>query len=587
MRISRAPSGVALASRNPRFEAMAVIVEAAPTQSAVAVIKQAAARAGFARWRIERVAPHARHREEFELLPPRRRPPSPGAAWDAVYRLREQPAVVHAEPLFRYDVSDLHRPPARRASGAGGGDDPATDRNYEWSLDAAGVRVAWSKFGTQPPGGGVVVGHPDTGYTLHPELADPPRLLAAQGYDYEDDDPDARDDLDPGALANPGHGTGTGSVIVSNRGPAPGNNAPEFVSGVAPQASIIPIRTTPSVVLLSMRALRRAIDHAVAKGAQVISISLGGPLPGFTLHGAIVRAVEAGTIVLAAAGNYVRFVVFPAAFEEVIAVAASTIQDEPWSDSCRGDAVDITAPGASVWRAAVIPGDARPYRVSRGSGTSFAVATTAGIAALWLSYHGWASIVRRYGIANVAAVFKSMLQASCRTPRGWDTDNFGPGIANAGALLAADLPDQIPARKTRDVRRPVVAADATGLEAIVHLVPNAPRTGVERELARMLGVSDRELPHVLQDFGEELAFQLVMRPPMRDALERRAKASAARAAAGGAAPLAIEPRLASRRLRAHVSRRTQRASRPTRRPKSRRARRAKSRRTQRARRRRT
>src|SRR5262249_7720716 len=154
-------------------------------------------------------------------------------------------------------------------------------------------------------------------------------------------------------------------------------------------------------------------------------------------------------------------------------------------------------------------------------------------------------------------------QASCRTPRGWDTDNFGPGIANAGALLAADLPDQIPARKTRDARRPVVAADATGLDTIVHLVPDAPRTGVERELARMLGVSDRAPPRALQDFGDEPAFQLVMRPPMRDALERRAKASATRAAGRGAAPLAIEPRLASRRLRARVGRRAQRARRQT------------------------
>src|SRR5262249_61646434 len=136
------------------IEARAVIVEAAPTKSAVAVIKQAAARAGLARWRIERVASHPRHREEFELLPPGRRPPSPGAAWDAVYRMREQPAVVHAEPLFRYDVSDLHRAPALRASGAGGSDDPATDRNYEWSLDAAGGRRAWGRFGGRPPRGG-------------------------------------------------------------------------------------------------------------------------------------------------------------------------------------------------------------------------------------------------------------------------------------------------------------------------------------------------------------------------------------------------------------------------------------------------
>ena len=77
----------------------------------------------------------------------------------------------------------------------------------------------------------------------------------------------------------------------------------------------------------------------------MISISLGGPLPSPALRHAVRRATDAGTIVLAAAGNQVRVVVFPAAFEETIAVAASTFTDEEWSGSSRGDAVDITAPG--------------------------------------------------------------------------------------------------------------------------------------------------------------------------------------------------------------------------------------------------
>ena len=114
-----------------------------------------------------------------------------------------------------------------------------------------------------------------------------------------------------------------------------------------------------------------------------------------------VVAVDAGTIVLAAAGNYVGIVVYPALLDDVIACAASTIEDEPWSGSCSGDSVDITAPGASVWRAEIDRDGASPYAVTRGNGTSFAVATTAGVAALWISYHGWAKLVRRYGPAGV------------------------------------------------------------------------------------------------------------------------------------------------------------------------------------------
>ena len=42
----------------------------------------------------------------------------------------------------------------------------------------------------------MTVGHPDTGYTPHPELADAARLLHEQGFDFDDDDPDPIDDLD-------------------------------------------------------------------------------------------------------------------------------------------------------------------------------------------------------------------------------------------------------------------------------------------------------------------------------------------------------------------------------------------------------
>jgi serine protease len=141
------------------------------------------------------------------------------------------------------------------------------------------VLDAWKLFDGRPPGEGVQVGHPDTGYTLHPELAEPARLLIAAGYDYEDDDADPLDDLNDDFLDNPGHGAGTGSVILSGIGGTSAGSDP-FVSGAPPHALSIPIRTTESVVLFSMRGLRQAIDHAAAHGAQVVSISLSGPFPG-------------------------------------------------------------------------------------------------------------------------------------------------------------------------------------------------------------------------------------------------------------------------------------------------------------------
>jgi serine protease len=549
-RAAQSPPAVAAqpTTRDPHFQAVSVTVASRPGQDPARVVAELAKRTKLQAWRVDAVD---EARGEFELVPPARSVPTPGKAWDLVYRLRGQPEVVHAEPLFEYAVPDIHQPSARRARGDD--DHPATANNFEWSLEKTKVIEAWTLFGSRPPGAGVTVGHPDTGYTPHPELAEPSRLLVDQGFDFDDDDANPLDDLDDGFLDNPGHGTATASVIVSNRGAAVGNNAREFVSGAAPFASLIPIRTTETVVLFSMRGLRQAIDHAVAKGVQVISMSLGGPLPSPALRNAIRRAGDAGAIVLAAAGNQVRVVVFPAAFDEVIAVAASTVTDGEWPDSCRGEAVDITAPGASVWRARVErAGDGSlSFSVKRGSGTSYAVATVAGIAALWVSFHGFAALVRRYGASNVPRVFKTLLQDTCRTPRGWDTRNFGPGIANAHALLAAPLPDVVSARKLRDPRRAAVATDTSGLEAIVHLLPDVPRTDIERALAEMLGVPDRELPRVLQEVGDELAFQMVMTPSVRAEIERRTQ-KGRRAGRARATALTLDREMSSARLAARL-----------------------------------
>ena len=519
------------AGRRPQLEALTVLLDGAGGRDAHALARSLTRRLRLKGWQLD---PVTNDGIEWEIVPPSR---TIGAAraWDLVYALRAQPEVTHAAPLFRYLVPENAAPTHRKASGGGDPDDPLTDADYEWSLRKAKVLEAWKLFGARPPGEGVRVGHPDTGYTPHPELADPARVLIADGYDYDDDDPDPLDDLDAGFLDNPGHGTGTGSVILSGVGGI-GAGADPFVSGAAPHALLIPIRTTESVVLFSMRGLRQAVDHAVAHGAQVISISLGGPFPGFGTRRVMERAVNAGTIVMAAAGNEVESVVFPAAFDEVIAVAASNIRDEPWSRSSHGEAVDITAPGQSVWRATVDRTSAGlKYEVRRGNGTSFAVATTAGVAALWISYHGWTALVRRYGEPrHLPRVFKQLLQSTCRTPPGWDTAEYGPGIVNAQRLLAEPLPPVAPARKLRDSRRAAVATDATGIETLVHLLPGVPRTRVEELVADLLRVDDRALPSVLQDYGDELAFQFAMHPTLLETLRisaRGGKAAGARRSA--------------------------------------------------------
>lgn len=541
-----------------RFESLAFRVEARREQ-AVVVARRVVRRAfPGQRWRV---VPLDAGKGEFEALPRRGRRLTPAAAWTSAYRLRDQPEIVYAEPLFAVPAVEQHvaPPKSRASSSAGAEDDPRTEADCEWSLEKMFVPAAWDLFGTARPGSGVRVGHPDTGYTHHPEIFGS-RLLTALGTDFEDSDGDATDTLVDGLLANPGHGTGTSSVIMSGVGAPDGSTTGAFVSGVAPFASLVPIRTTSSVVLWSMRNLVRAIRHAIDNGCHVISISLGGPAASQALHSAVQDAEDAGVIVLCAAGNQVYFVVFPAAFDEVIAVAASTIGDETWPGSCRGPAVDITAPGASVWRAEVVKSSGSiQHIVKRGSGTSFAVAGTAGLAALWLSFHGRSTLIAKYGKNRLASVFKQLLQSTCRTPSGWDTASFGAGIAHARRLLEAPLPSFPRAGGLRATARRMVSVDDDVFERIVHLLAPATRSGVARALAEFLRVSEADLPAVLHDVGDELAFNIGTDRALR---ERLIVAGGVRAAAPrGVRARSARPDLAiaRRRLSGHGSARLRKA----------------------------
>jgi subtilisin family serine protease len=217
----------------------------------------------------------------------------------------------------------------------------------------------------------------------------------------------------------------------------------------------MPIRAIQSVVRITQVTVAEAIEWAVQHGAHVITMSLGG-LPSFALHRAVRRAVAADVIVLAAAGNCVRTVVWPARYDDCIGVGGTNSRDEPWRGSCKGSSIDISAPAENVFRARVAS-DGRP--VGQGQGTSFAVALTAGVAALWLAHHGRANLIAaaRARGETLQEMFRRLARATARRPAGWDAFQMGAGIVNARALLEADFdlgravesapqPDDAPAR---------------------------------------------------------------------------------------------------------------------------------------------
>jgi serine protease len=299
----------------------------------------------------------------------------------------------------------------------------------QWALWTIRVPQAWrfsQSEGKPDRGAGIVVGQPDTGVIRHREMDG---VRAVAGYDFVDNDNDPTDPL--GQDGNPGHGTATASVIVS-----PDTHV---VTGAAPLAHHMAIRAIESVVRVSQVSVAKAVVWATDHGAHVITMSLGG-LPSFALDRAIKRAVAANVIVMAAAGNCVGTVVWPARYDNCVAVAGTTPDDLPWRGTCKGEAVDISAPGENVYRAR-IPQFAGDGDSGQGQGTSLAVALTAAVAALWLAHHGRDRVLAaaRGRGETVQGMFQRLSRATARRPGGWNTSEMGAGIIDARALLGATL----------------------------------------------------------------------------------------------------------------------------------------------------
>jgi len=359
-------------------------------------------------------------------------------------------------------------------------------------------------------GKGIRIGHPDTGYAHHPNLT-VAGLDLTLDRDVIDNDDDALDDLEQHPLwplPFPGHGTSTASVIVGHGPPAVG------IEGLAPEAKLVPIRATESVVQLFDTDVAKAVAHARRVGCHVISMSLGGK-GFFGLRGEIQKAVDSGVIVMAAAGNFVGFVTAPASYDNCLAVAATGPNDSLWDGSSRGSAVDVAMPGAQVFNARFTD-DKQPF-VGQGNGTSFAVAHLAAAAALWLAHHDRGVLIQRYGARNLQAAFLAVLRwpGVCVVPAHWDFD-WGMGRVDLVSLLAAPLPDPGSLGLVAAFGDPVNDAASRIAYAI-----NADPVLVRTRLAALLQASDaEELAALLELHEGELVYLAYTDPSFAAALSQ-------------------------------------------------------------------
>ena len=239
-----------------------------------------------------------------------------------------------------------------------------------WGLDNINAPEVWiggDNF-SGVTGSGATIAVIDTGVDLdHPEFSG--RIVP--GYDFVDSDNEADD--------GNGHGTHVAGTIG-------GANDGIGITGVAPDASIMPIRVLGNDGYGYTSDILAGVYWSADNGADVINLSLGGGGYSQAMADAIAYASNKGSVVVMAAGNSgSQSPDYPAAHAVNHGLAVGAVNQQKtmagFSNRAGSTVLDyVTAPGASIY--STVPDAGYDYL----SGTSMAAPHVAGVAGLLKSY---------------------------------------------------------------------------------------------------------------------------------------------------------------------------------------------------------
>jgi serine protease len=294
--------------------------------------------------------------------------------------------------------------PAARAA-------PDPLRPQQWGLDMIGADPAHQVA----TGSGAVVAVIDSGVQAdHPDLAG--RLLP--GYDFVDNDGTPQD--------GNGHGTHVTGIVAADAGNGIG------VEGVAPGAMVLPVRVLGNDGSGSTDDVIKGIDYAIGRHVDVINLSLGSDVPllgGSTpeFDQAIDRALNAGIVVVAAAGNSgVPACDQPSGEGRLLCVGAVDSNGNRAVYSNFGTGLGISAPGGSgLPLEHDILSTVPPSTYEEMAGTSQATPHVSAVAAL----------LAGLGVRGQAAVRRILATARDVGSPGPDS-TYGAGIVDARAAVA-------------------------------------------------------------------------------------------------------------------------------------------------------
>jgi thermitase len=192
------------------------------------------------------------------------------------------------------------------------------------------------------------------------------------GHDFVNDDDDPEDDRS--------HGTSVSGIIAANA-----DNS-FSIAGIDHNVMILPVKVTNSEARGTTTELANGLIFAADQGAHVINMSLiDYPTSSATLNNALQYARDAGSILIACAGNGGigdADESGPGASPLTISVGRTNHNDRRRGSSGTGTALDVVAPGSSI---PTVRFDSNSDSFSNFSGCSAATPVVSGIATLLLS----------------------------------------------------------------------------------------------------------------------------------------------------------------------------------------------------------
>ncbi|WP_404356549.1 S8 family serine peptidase [Cytobacillus firmus] len=218
-----------------------------------------------------------------------------------------------------------------------------------------------------------------------------------------------------------GHGTHVAGIIGAQN-----NNI--GIVGVAPEAEIYVIKALDKYGNGTTSTIMAGLDWAISQNVDIINMSLTSAIEDVGMKTMIDKAFEKGIIVIAAAGNTgtdikrTEQVLYPAKFDNVIAVSGVDKDNVRVDSSSKGKEVELAAPGENIY--STYPRSIKANGYAYMTGTSMAAPFVTGLAALYKE---------KYPFLNNEEI-RTLLQSKAKDLGAAGRDPlYGYGIAQADA----------------------------------------------------------------------------------------------------------------------------------------------------------